>query len=251
LSRLLLVYRSVVGKKAIVAVTGAILLGFLVLHVMGNLKAFLPDPEPGVADIDVYGRFLRTMGEPIFPYGSALWIVRGVLLAALVLHLVCVFQLALRNRRARPVRYARTRHLQATASARWMLYTGSLLAVFIVVHLLQFTTGDLDPSRFTEGAVYLNLQRTFALEGYAALYVRAMAVLGLHLYHGAWSLFQSLGLDNPDRNRGLRALALVVAVGLFLAFSSVPLAFFSGVMDASPADATDRFAVEPGPPGGG
>jgi succinate dehydrogenase / fumarate reductase cytochrome b subunit len=244
LSRLLTLYRSSVGKKAIVAITGAMLLGFLCLHVVGNLKAFLPDPQPGVADIDVYARFLRTMGEPIFPYSSALWIMRSVLLVALVLHLVCVFQLALHNRGARPVRYASTRHVQVTPPARWMLYTGSLLAVFIVIHLLQFTTGSIDPARFTEGAVYSNLQRTFQLGGYAAFYVGAMAVLGLHLYHGAWSLFQSLGLDNPDRNRGLRGLALVIAVGLFLAFSSVPLAFVSGALDPSPADSTDRFAVE-------
>ena len=249
MSRLVTLYRSSLGKKAIVAVTGAMLLGFLVLHVVGNLKAFLPDPEPGVADIDVYARFLRTMGEPIFPYSSALWIVRTILAAALGLHLVCVFQLALQNRGARPVRYARTRHGHATPPARWMLYTGSLLGVFIVIHLLQFTTGSIDAARFTEGAVYLNLHRTFQLGGYVVFYVGAMAVLGLHLYHGAWSLFQSLGLDNPDRNRGLRALALVFAVGLFLAFSSVPLAFSSGVMDPPPSDPNDRFAVDSTRPG--
>ena len=139
-SRLLALYKSSLGKKAIVAATGAILLGFLVFHAIGNLKAFLPDPQPGVPDIDVYARFLRTAGEPLLPYSGALWMIRIVLLGAIVLHILCVLQLAWQSRRARPVSYARTTHVQATAAARWMLYSGSFLAVFIVVHLLQFTT---------------------------------------------------------------------------------------------------------------
>jgi succinate dehydrogenase / fumarate reductase cytochrome b subunit len=233
-SRLLALYQSSLGKKAIVAVTGAILLGFLVLHVVGNLKAFLPDPQPGVPDIDVYARFLRTAGEPLLPYAGALWMVRIVLLGAISLHILCVVQLAWQSRRSRPVAYARTTHVQATASARWMLYTGSFLAFFIVVHLLQFTTGSIDSARFVEGAVYANLHRTFQLWYYAAFYAAAMVVLGLHLYHGAWSLFQSLGLDNPDRNRGLRGFAVLAAVGLFLAFVSVPAAFFLGGMKPPP-----------------
>jgi succinate dehydrogenase / fumarate reductase cytochrome b subunit len=230
--RLLALYRSTIGKKAIVAVTGAILLGFLLLHVVGNLKVFLGDPVPGVPDIDVYSRFLRTMGEPLLPYAGALWIIRIVLLGALGLHLLCVVQLALHSRRARPVGYAKRSYVQASASARWMLYTGPLILVFVVVHILQFTTGSLDSSRFTEGAVYANLYRAFQLWFYVAFYVGALVVIGLHLYHGAWSLFQSLGLDNPDRNRGLRLLAAALAVGLFVAFTSVPLAFMAGGLKA-------------------
>ena len=234
MSRLLALYQSSLGKKAIVAVTGAILLGFLVLHVIGNLKVFLPDPQPGVPDIDVYARFLRTAGEPMLPYSSALWMTRMVLLGAITLHIVCVLQLAWQSRRARPVSYTRTTHVQATPAARWMLYSGSFLALFIVVHLLQFTTGTIDSARFVEGAVYANLHRTFQLWYYAAFYGVAMVVLGLHLYHGAWSLFQSLGLDNPDRNRGLRSFAVIVAVGLFVAFASVPTAYFMGALKPPP-----------------
>ena len=229
--RLLALYRSSIGKKAIVAVTGALLLGFLLLHVIGNLKVFLADPEPGVPDIDVYSRFLRTMGEPLLPYAGALWIMRLVLLAALGLHVLCVIQLALRSRRARPVPYASRRYVQASTSARWMLYSGPLILVFVVVHILQFTTGSLDSARFTAGAVYANLYRAFQLWFYVAFYLAALLVIALHLYHGAWSLFQSLGLDNPDRNRGLRALAAALAVGLFVAFASVPLAFVTGTLE--------------------
>lgn len=228
--RLLLLYRSLVGKKAIVAVTGAVLLGFVVLHVVGNLKAFLPDAASGVPDIDLYSRFLRTMGEPVLPHAGALWLLRCLLLAALTLHVVCVFQLAARNRRARPVDYDRYDHARATASGRWMLVTGSLLFVFVVFHLLHFTTGTIDPDRFVHGAVYENLRRAFVRGPFVAVYLGALAVLALHLYHGTWSLFQTLGLDNPDRNRGLRRVAIVVAVIVPLAFASVPVAFFSGGM---------------------
>lgn len=234
MTRWLQLYRSVLGKKAIVAVTGTFLLLFLVLHVAGNLKVFLPDPAPGVPDIDVYARFLRTMGEPLLPFAGALWTVRVVLLAAFALHVLCVFQLATHNRRSRPVGYRRVQYVEATAPARWMLFTGSLLLLFLVIHLLQFTTGTIDAENFVRGAVYANLDRSFGRWYYAAFYVGAMLVLALHLYHGGWSLFQSLGLDSPDRNRALRTVALCVAVGLALAFASVPMAFFAGSMQPPP-----------------
>jgi len=233
-TRWLLLYRSAVGKKAIVAVTGAMLLLFLILHVAGNLKVFLPDPAPGVPDIDVYARFLRTMGEPLLPFSGALWAVRVVLLVALALHLLCVFQLALHNRRARPVGYRRQQYVESTAPARWMLFTGSLLLMFLVIHLLQFTTGTIDAENFAAGAVYANLDRTFGHWYYAVFYAGAMLVLALHLYHGGWSLFQSLGLDSPDRNRALRTLALCLAVGLGFTFAAVPVAFLAGSMPPPP-----------------
>lgn len=239
MNRFLLLYHSILGKKAIVAVTGAMMLGFLVLHVIGNLKAFLPDVAVGVPDIDVYSRFLRTMGEPILPYGVALWAIRIVMGIALVLHVVCVAQLAAISRRARPVGYQAPDYVEATRSARWMLQTGAVLLAFLVFHLLQFTTGSVEPSRFVEGGVYGNLFRAFQQWYYAALYLIVMGILALHLYHGAWSLFQSLGADSPDRNRGLRRMAVVVAIGLAFAFGSVPAAFFSGVMDPPPSPADD------------
>ena len=233
--RLLLLYRSLVGKKVIVAITGAIWLGFLLLHVIGNLKAFLPDPEPGIPDIDVYSHFLRTMGEPILPHAVALGLFRVVLVVALVLHVVCVVQLAARNRRARPVSYDRVDYAEASVSARSMLYTGALLLFFLAVHLPHLTTGDLDAAHFVPGAVYRNLTLAFAQWPFTSLYLVAMVVLGSHLYHGAWSLFQTLGLDNPDRNRGLRRFAMVIAIVFPVGFAAVPVAFFSGLMAPPPA----------------
>ncbi|NRA02013.1 MAG: succinate dehydrogenase cytochrome b subunit [Myxococcales bacterium] len=225
-------YRSVIGKKAIVAATGAILLAFLVFHLIGNLKAFLPDPAPGVYDIDLYSKFLRTVGEPLFPRTTVLWTIRCVLLVALGLHIACVVQLAKQNRDARPVAYIhKPARREATPSARWMLYTGSFLILFIVLHLLQFTTGTLGSTGFGE-SVYANLYLAFHKLYFVGFYAVAMLILALHLFHGAWSLFQSLGLDNPDRNLGLRRFAMAVSIGIFLAFASVPAAFYSGLMQA-------------------
>ena len=236
MTRLISFYRSHLGKKAIVAVTGILMLGFLVLHVIGNLHVFLPDPRPGVPDVDVYADFLRTMGAPILPHGSALWMIRIVMLISIGLHMICVVQLAQHNRRARPIRYHHARNFEeATIPARAMLYTGALILVFVGFHLLQFTLGVVDTSRYTDGAVYANLHRAFQLPGYVALYVSIMGVIAFHLYHGAWSLFQTLGLDNPDRNKALRLVAKLIAAGLFVAFTSVPISFYACDMSAPPS----------------
>ena len=196
------------------------------LHVTGNLKAFLPDAAPGVPDIDHYAEFLRTMGEPLVPHNGVLYLTRAVLLISVVLHIWMVISLTAQNRRARPVRYVRQKYVQATTAARYMLGTGFLIAVFIVFHILHFTAGVLDPMRFVEGAVYENLYRAFQLWYFVMIYVFAMAVIAFHLYHGVWSLFQTLGIDNPDRNRALRAFAAASALALFLGFSSLPVTFY-------------------------
>jgi len=228
-------YQSTLGKKAIVAVTGAIMIGFLVGHVTGNLKVFLPDPEPGIHDIDVYARFLRSAGEPILPHGGVLWIVRLTLLSALVIHVVLVVQLSVRNRMARPVGYASQHHARATRPARWMMVSGLVVLAFVVFHVLHFTTGTIDPAGFQEGAVYSNLYQAFTRWPFVVLYIVAMGLVALHLYHGAWSMFQTLGLDSPDRNRALRWFAVVLSVALFAGFVTVPISFVAGALD-SPSD---------------
>lgn len=225
---------STLGKKIVVAVTGLAMIGFLIGHVTGNLKVFLPDPEPGVADIDAYAAFLRSMGEPLVPHGSLLWMARLGLIAALVLHVVFVIQLAARNRAARPQAYAQTRYSQSTWPARLMMYSGLLLLVYVVFHILHFTTGTVEPAAFEHGAVYANLYRAFVQWPWVAVYLVAMAIVAIHLYHGAWSAFQSLGLDHPDRNRLIRIGAAGLAILLFAGFAAVPLAFITGWLDAPP-----------------
>ena len=231
MSRLVNLYRSVIGKKSIVAVTGLIMIGFLILHGWGNLKVFSGPTAAGIPEVDVYADFLRTMGAPILPYGGALWIIRIVVLVSLILHVVCVTQLARHNRQARPVHYRHARNWkEATRAARSMLYTGSIVVFFVGFHLMQFTVGGVGSTPFVQGAVYENLYAAFQHPGYVALYVTVMAVIGFHLYHGAWSLFQTLGWDNPDRNKGLRMFSVALGLGIFLIFSAIPLSFFSGEM---------------------
>jgi len=224
--------QSTLGKKAVVALTGAILIGFLVGHVAGNLKVFLSDPEPGVRDIDVYAAFLRSAGEPVLPHGGALWTARLILLAALVLHVVFVVQLSVGSRAARLVQYESERHARATRSAKWMMLSGVLLLGFIVLHLMHFTTGTIDPANFEEGRVYANLYHAFSRWPVVVAYVAAMGLVALHLNHGAWSAFQTLGLDNPDRNRALRWFATIISVLLFVGFVIVPISVLAGVLDA-------------------
>ncbi len=226
-------YQSLIGKKAVVACTGLVLLGFLVLHVIGNLKGFLPPGAGGEPDIDVYAHFLRNVGEPLIPHMVVLWGVRIVLGTALVLHVVTVLQLAAHNRGARPIPYRGAKHVAATTPARWMLVTGCAVLFFLIIHLLQFTFDALGPPiapRASFGCVYQNLWEAFQHGGVLLFYVAGMTAVGLHVFHGAWSALQTLGIDNPDRNRGLRAFATGMALFLFLAFLSLPVAMALGVI---------------------
>ncbi len=223
---------STLGTKTVVAVTGIILLGFVILHMLGNLKTFTGTDARGVPHIDVYAHFLRTMGEPMVPAGFALWSTRVILFAALVLHVGMVIRLQALNRAARPIRYHHPQErVVSTVAARTMLLSGVLILVFVVIHVLHFTTGSLPlvPEVVPE-EVYANLSRAFRVWYVTVFYVIAAGLLGFHLYHGAWSMFQTLGLDNPDRNRPLRWAAALVAVILVLGFCSVPLLFIIGVM---------------------
>ncbi len=231
-------YNSVVGKKVIVAATGLAMLGFLVAHVVGNLKVFLPDPEPGVPDIDVYAQALRTFGEPFLPHAAFLWAFRAFLLGTVVLHVITVLQLAAINRAARPVGYQRQRFARASRSALLMMVSGLLLLAYLVFHLLHLTVGWVDAANFEHGALYFNLYNAFAtgpmMPLYVAIYLIGMVVVSFHLYHGAWSAFQTLGIDNPDRNTALRWTAIGLAVVLFVLFSAIPIAFATGLMDPPP-----------------
>jgi len=244
--RAVLLYQSTIGKKAVAAVSGVILFLFLVLHVVGNLKVFLGTNSQGVPDIDLYAHFLRTMGEPMAPYGAILWLVRAVLLIALILHVTTVVQLAMRNRQARPQRYACYRLTQSTVPARAMLGTGLAILAFVVIHLLQFTTGTIDWTPFREGAVYANLYHAFHVWYIVLFYLVAMGVIASHLLHGVWSFFQTLGIDNADRNRGLRCLATTLAILLLIGFCSLPVCFYLGILPEPPGNAVVQAIIDGG-----
>lgn len=232
MNRLTSLYNTSIGKKFIAAITGLILFGFLVGHVAGNLKAFTGSSENGVPHIDEYGQFLKEVGEPMLPYMVGLWMARTVLLISLVLHVVVVIQLAMASAEARPVNYVRSRKTAASLPAQWMMYSGLLILGFIIFHILHFTTGSIRLGEFEHGYVYSNLWNSFSMPAVAIGYLLAMIVLGFHLYHGVWSLFQTLGIDNPDRNKGLRMFAIIATVGLAVGFAVVPLAFMFGALDA-------------------
>lgn len=219
-------YSTSIGKKLVVAVTGVIMYGFVIGHMLGNLKAF-----GGAYALDEYARMLRTIGEQFLGYGTFLWIARVVLIVAVILHVTTVIQLIQRNKRAQPTRHVKQRNA-STFAAHWMAVSGTLILVFIVIHLAQFTLGWITPhatgtENFEHGAVYSNLWGAFNVWWVTLFYIIMMAMLSMHVYHGAWSMCQTLGLDAPDRNKLIRTGAAAISIALFLGFCSVPIAMFT------------------------
>jgi succinate dehydrogenase / fumarate reductase cytochrome b subunit len=225
-------YSSTIGKKVAMALSGIVLVLFVLGHMAGNLKIFAGiNPASGDYKIDDYGRFLRTMGAEMLGESGVLWLVRVVLLACLVIHAVSGILLAKANRAAKPQGYKVKSYRSANAASLTMLYGGLFLLLFVTFHILHFTTGTLHWS-FVEGEVYANVWVAFQNLLTAGFYVVAMALLALHLYHGTWSMFQTLGVDTPRWNRGLRTVAKVVAVALFVGFSAVPVSIATGLLPA-------------------
>ena len=210
---------SSIGKKVVMAVTGIVLFGYVAGHVTGNLLVFL-----GPEAINDYGRFLHT-----FLHGAGIWIARAVLLAAVALHVWAAVSLALDNRRARPVGYRGRKNRESTFASRTMILSGPVLAAFVVYHLAHFTTGSAHPD-FVPGDVYHNLVAGFRSRGASAFYVVAMLALGLHMYHGVWSMLQTLGANhprwNPLRNRVSKLATVLIVAG----FLSVPVAVVLGML---------------------
>ncbi|MEV7085266.1 succinate dehydrogenase [Streptomyces sp. NPDC093085] len=216
-------WRSTIGKKTVMAVSGLIMLGYLVAHMLGNLKIFF-----GPSEFNGYAHWLRTMGEPVLHYAWALWLVRVVLVAAVVLHGVCAYQLSRRDLAARPSRYVhrRARTSYATRTMRW---GGVILGLFIVWHLLDLTTGTVHPG-FQPGHPYQNVLETFSTWYGNTIYLVAMAALGLHIRHGFWSAAQTLGVGNATRERLLKTAANTLALVLTAGFVAVPVAVMTGVV---------------------
>lgn len=224
MSLLLSYYRSAIGKKAVMAVTGIILFGFVLVHMLGNLKVYL-----GAESINHYGEWLRVVGEPLLPRGVALWIARLVLLLAVVLHIDAATRLTLVNRRARPVGYRRKDHVEADYAARTMRWGGVLLALFVLYHLAHFTWGNAHPD-FRPGDVYHNMVVGFSNPLVSGFYILANLALGMHLYHGLWSMFQSLGWNHPRFNPWRRRFAQLFALVITLGNISFPVAVLSGLV---------------------
>lgn len=212
-------FGSTIGRKVVMATSGFMLFGFVLAHMVGNLQLYL-----GAHGLNEYSVFLHEM-----LHGTGLWIARGVLLLAVGLHIWAATSLTLEARGARPEGYRTTRHRESTYASRTMVWSGPILLLFIVYHLLHLTTGTVHGS-FIEGDVYHNVVAGFRIWPISAFYIVAMLALGLHLRHGVWSMLQSLGLSHPRWN-GLRGafanlFALVVVVGNI----SMPVAVLAGLV---------------------
>ncbi len=218
-------WRSAIGKKWVMAVSGIMLLGFVLFHMIGNLKIYL-----GAAHLDEYAEWLRTIGEPFVPRGIFLWILRVGLIAAFFFHIVAAAQLTRMNQRSRPVKYQSPRdYVAADFASRTMRWTGVIVGLFVIFHLMDLTWGTVDP-HWARGHVYANVIHSFQRVPVAIVYIVANIALAIHIFHGAWSMFQSLGLNNPKWNDARRKFAIGFALLIGIANVSFPLLVVTGVV---------------------
>jgi succinate dehydrogenase / fumarate reductase, cytochrome b subunit len=210
---------TTVGKKVVMAVTGLILFGFVIVHMLGNLQVYI-----GPEAINAYGVGLRTL-----LHGAGIWIFRAVLLGAVVLHIWAMTALTVANRRARNVGYREWKARDSTYASRTMRWSGVFLLAFIIFHLLHFTTGDVHPD-FIPGDVYHNVITGFQVVPVAILYILATLVLGLHLFHGSWSMLQTLGLNHPRYNRLRNVVCVGLAALVVIGNLSFPVAVLTGFL---------------------
>jgi succinate dehydrogenase / fumarate reductase, cytochrome b subunit len=234
---LLDIYSTAVGKKYVMAITGIIGIGFVVSHMLGNLKVYLGVVD-GEYDIDVYGEYLREILVPILPRTWFLWGLRIILIAALILHVHAAYGLTVINRKARPVKYQSARDYEiANFASRTMRWTGIIVVLFLFFHLADFTWGWFNPG-FERGAVYRNMDASLSRVPVAILYVVANIALGIHLFHGVWSLFQSMGWNNPRFNKWRRHLATGIATAIVVGNVSFPIMTLAGVIEYDPSAVT-------------
>jgi succinate dehydrogenase / fumarate reductase, cytochrome b subunit len=218
MKRVWLLWDSSVGKKVVMAITGLIMVAYLITHVLANLLVF-----QGPINLNAYSAFLHGTG-------AALWAARLVLLAALILHVVAAVQLANRRFEARPIGYAGGREPQvSTWASRSIRWGGALILAFLVYHIFHFTIGTAHPN-FIDGNPYHNVATGFHSLPVVVLYLIAMVMVGLHLYHGVWSSGRSLGLSAPSPYPLRRTVALVLALLIWLGFTVIPLAVYGGLV---------------------
>jgi len=212
---------SSVGKKVVMAVTGIVLFGFVTVHMLGNLQAYM-----GAEPMNHYAELLQTM-----IHGKGIWVFRAVMITSVVAHGWAALSLTLANRAARPVGYRAQQLQAATFASRTMRWTGVILGLFIVFHILHLTTGQIHPGgEFVKGKAFENLVTGLQVGWVAAFYIVAQACLGFHMWHGVWSLTQTLGWAHPRYDKLRRRFAYVMAI-LVAGFNiSFPIAILTGII---------------------
>ena len=229
-------WRSTIGKKVVMAVTGLIGIGFVIGHMLGNLQMF-----QGPAKMNAYAHFLKSLGE-------LLWLARLIQLGAVILHVVAAYQLSRLRLQARPVGYARGGQREvSTLASRTIRWGGVFILAFIVFHILHFTTLSIFRD-YSETDVYANVVHGFRIWWVALIYLVAMVFLGLHLYHGTWSALRTIGASRPSPDPLRRRASLVVAAVVSLGFIAIVVAVFTGAI--APAGQHDAPAVATAPQGG-
>jgi succinate dehydrogenase / fumarate reductase cytochrome b subunit len=206
-----------VGKKMVMALTGMVLFGFVFGHMLGNLQLY-----SGPEALNAYGAFLHS--KP-----ALLWVVRLVLLSAVALHMLSALQLWLQSQDARPVGYRKQIFRETSYAARTMVVGGPIIAAFVIYHLAHLTTGNSHGS-FQKGEVYANVVSGFQVWWASAAYIVAMLFLGLHLYHGVWSMLQTLGAEHSKYNAIRRSAAIAFAVVVAGVNISFPVSVLTGLV---------------------
>jgi succinate dehydrogenase / fumarate reductase, cytochrome b subunit len=212
-------WASTNGKKIVMAITGVILLLFVIGHMLGNLQIF-----EGPEQMNFYGAALRRFPE-------ALWAVRAILLVSFVLHIWASVDLAIRKKKARPIGYARRENVASTYASRTMYWSGPIILAFVIYHLLDLTAGTIHRGgAFVAGDPYHNLVSGFQVWWVSAWYIFCMILLGLHIRHGAWSMFQSVGINHPRHTPILKKAATIAAILIVAGYISIPVSIMVGLV---------------------
>jgi succinate dehydrogenase / fumarate reductase cytochrome b subunit len=220
-------WSSSIGKKAVMAITGFLLVGFAIGHMLGNLKIYY-----GEEKFNAYALWLREVGSPALGHEQFLWLARLILLTATVLHIVAAVQLTRMSYAARPLSYEQWEAIQATYASRTMRWGGVIITLFVIYHLLHFTFGAVGfaPGQYKDLSVYRNVVIGFSVWYVSAFYIAAMVALGFHMYHGVWSMFQTLGVNTENASRVYRALATASSAIVVLGNISIPAAVLVGLV---------------------
>ena len=230
---LLEIYRTDVGKKYAMAISGVIGLGFITFHMIGNLHVFEGfDQAAGEFRLNEYGEALRDVGEPIAPRTLLLWLLRIPLMLALVVHVHAAYSLTRSNQKARgELRYEGRSYIAANYASRTMRWSGIIILAFIAWHLADLTWGveAVNPD-FERGAVYENLVASLERWPVALFYLIAQGALAFHVWHGSWSLFQSLGWNSPRFNKWRRMFATGLTIVVITGFVAVPVGVQVGLI---------------------